>query len=198
MEIAGVCNIHPNDAEESLRLLPYFYYRDVPGFKTLWNQLREYDMLTLRKMYLAALESIITVIDEYGYLPETADIAQDLTNIMWYGRHSNQKNENGKPIDRDEIPHEDQPIGVEGVDEKAGSAYAFQIASVNLANVEIPVTLAAKSIQRRGSIEHQIDELLTYADHYVDPDVVCMDGGFYGRGMHECLENHSLDFISRL
>lgn len=198
MEIAGLCNIHPNDAEELLRFLPYFYYRDVPGFKTLWNQLREYDMLKLRKMYLAALESIITVIDEYGYLPETTDIAVDLTNIMWYGRHSNQKNDNGEPLGRDEIPHEDQPIGVEGVNEKAGSAYAFQIASVSLANVEIPVTLAAKSIQRRGSIEHQIDELLTYADQYVEPDVVCMDGGFYGRGMHECLENHSLDFISRL
>ncbi|MFC6874758.1 transposase [Halobellus marinus] len=198
MEIAGLCNIHPNDAEESLRFLPYFYYRDVPGFKALWNQLREYDMFKLRKMYLAALESVVTVIDEYGYLPETADIAMDLTNIMWYGRHSDKKNEDGQPLDRDKIPHEEQPIGVEGVDEKAGSAYAFQIASVSLANVEIPVTLAAKSIQRRGSIEHQIDELLTYAEHYVGPDVVCMDGGFYGRGMHECLENHGLDFISRL
>jgi N-acetyl-anhydromuramyl-L-alanine amidase AmpD len=107
MEIAGLCNIHPNDAEGPLRFLPYFYYRDVPGFKALWNQLREYDMLKLRKMYLAALESIITVIDEYGYLPETTDIAVDLSNIMWYGRHSNQKNDNGEPLDRDEIPHED-------------------------------------------------------------------------------------------
>jgi hypothetical protein len=63
------------------------------------------------------------------------------------------------------------------VNEKAGSAYAFQIASVSLANVEIPVTLAAKSIQRRGNIEHQIDELLTYANQYVESDVVCMDEG---------------------
>jgi len=62
----------------------------------------------------------------------------------------------------------------------------------------MPVTLAAKSIQRRGSIEHQIDEMLTYAKHYVEPDVVCMDGGFYGRGMHDCLEEHGLKFISRL
>jgi hypothetical protein len=38
------------------------------------------------------------------------------------------------------------------VNEKAGSTYAFQMASVSLANVEIPVTLAAKSIQRRGSM----------------------------------------------
>lgn|GEM_PF-2737293 len=67
------------------------------------------------------------------------------------------------------------------MNERAGSAYAFQIASVNLANVEIPVTLAAKSIQRRGSIEHQIDEPLTYADQYVESDVVCMDGGILQR-----------------
>lgn len=198
MEIAGLCNIHPNDAEASLRFLPYFYYRDAPGFKALWNQLREHDMADLRKMYLAALESLITVIDEYGYLPETADLAMDLTNIMWYGRHSTEKDDKGKRLDRDDISHEDQPIGVEGVDNKSGSSFAFQIASVNLANVDIPVTLAAKSIQRRGNIEHQIDELLTYAKHYVDPDVVCMDGGFYGRGMHDCLEEHGLKFISRL
>lgn len=198
MEIAGLCNIHPNDAEASLRFLPYFYYRDAPGFKALWNQLREHDMAELRKMYLAALESLVTVIDEYGYLPETADLAMDLTNLMWYGRHSTEKDEDGKRLDRDDIPHEDQPIGVEGVDQKAGSSFAFQIASISLANVKIPVTLAAKSIQRRGSIEHQIDEMLTYAKHYVEPDVVCMDGGFYGRGMHDCLEEHGLKFISRL
>ena len=198
MEIAGLCNIHPNDAEPSLRFLPYFYYRDAPGFKTLWNQLRDYDIFELRKMYLAALERIIMVLDEYGYLPDRSDLAIDLTNLMWYGRHSTEKDEDGKRLDRDDIPHEDQPIGVEGVDQRAGSSFAFQIASISLANVEMPVTLAAKSIQRRGSIEHQIDEMLTYAKHYVDPDVVCMDGGFYGRGMHDCLEEHGLKFISRL
>ena len=198
MEIAGLCNIHPNDAEASLRFLPYFYYRDAPGFKALWNQLREYDIFELRKMYLAALERLIMVLDEYGYLPNRSDLAMDLTNLMWYGRHSTEKEKNGKRLDRDDIPHEDQPIGVEGVDQKAGSTFAFQIASVSLANVEIPVTLAAKSIQRRRSIEHQIDEMLTYAKHYVEPNIVCMDGGFYGRGMHECLEDHGMSFISRL
>ncbi|MFW5900730.1 MAG: transposase, partial [Halodesulfurarchaeum sp.] len=198
MEIAGLCNIHPNDAEASLRFLPYFYYRDAPRFKALWNQLREYDTFELRQMYLAALERIIMVLDEYGYFPEKSDLAMDLTNLMWYGRYSTEKDEAGKRLDRDEIPHEDQPIGVEGVDQKAGSSFAFQIASISLANVEIPVTLAAKSIQRRGSIEHQIDEMLTYAKHYVEPDIVCMDGGFYGRGMHDCLEKHGLKFISRL
>ncbi len=198
MEIAGLCNIHPNDAEASLRFLPYFYYRDAPGFKTLWNQLRENDIFELRQMYLAALERLIMVLDEYGYLPDRSDLAMDLTNLMWYGRHSMKKDEDGKRLDRDEISHEDQPIGVEGVDQKAGSSFAFQVASISLANVEMPVTIAAKSIQRRGNIEHQIDEMLTYAKHYVEPDVVCMDGGFYGRGMHECLEEHGLKFISRL
>lgn len=198
MEIAGLCNIHPNNAEPSLRFLPYFYYRDAPGFKTLWNQLRDYDIFELRKMYLAALERIIMVLDEYGYLPDRSDLAMDLTNLMWYGRHSTEKDEDGKRLDRDNIPHQDQPIGVEGVDQKAGSSFAFQIASISLANVEIPITLAAKSIKRRGSIEHQIDEMLTYAKHYVKPDIVCMDGGFYGRGMHDCFEEHGLNFISRL
>ena len=202
MEIAGLCKIHPNDAEDSLRSLPYFYYRKPPGFKALWNQLREQleqgGIYKLRKMYLAALEEMVSVIDEYGCLPEKADIALDLTNIMWYGRHSTEKDEHGKRLDRDDIPHADQPLGVEGVDQKSGTSFAFQIASVSLANVEIPVTLAAKSILRRGNIEHQIDELLTYAKHYVEPDIVCMDGGFYGRGMHDCMEEHDLKFISRL
>jgi hypothetical protein len=82
MEIAGFCNIHPNDAEASLRFLPYFYYRDAPGFKALWNQLREYDIFELRKMYLAALERIIMVLDEYGYFLDRSDLAMDLTNLM--------------------------------------------------------------------------------------------------------------------
>ncbi|WP_125919947.1 hypothetical protein [Haloparvum sedimenti] len=198
MEIAGLCNIHPNDAKASLRFLPYFYYRDASGFKTLWNQLHEYDIFELRKMYLAALERIIMVLDEYGYLPERSDLAMDLTNLMWHGRHSTEKDEDGKRLDRDDIPHEDQPIGVEGVDQRDGSSFAFHIASISLANVEMPVTLAAKTIQRRGSIEHQIDEMLTYAKHYVEPAVVCMDGGFYDSGMHDCLEEHGLKFISRL
>jgi len=202
MEIAGLCNIHPNDAEASLRFLPYFYYRKPPGFKALWNQLREQlkeeGIYKLRKMYLAALGEMVKVIDEYGHIPEKADIAMDLTNIMWYGRHSTEKDEKGKRLDRDDIPHADQPLGVEGVDQKSGTSFAFQIASVSLANVEIPVTLAAKSILRRGNIEHQIDELLTYAKHYVEPAIVCMDGGFYGSGMHDCLEEHDLKFISRL
>ena len=102
-------------------------------------------------MYLAPLESVITVINEYGYLPGTADIGIDLTNIMWYGRFSNERNEKGKPLNRDRINHEDQPIGVGGVNERARSTYPFQIASVSLANVEIPVTLAAKSIKRPGA-----------------------------------------------
>jgi len=165
MEIAGLCNIHPNDAEDPLRFFPYFYYRKTPGFKTLWKQLRGYDIVELRKMCLAALECIIMVLDEYGYLPDQSDLAMDLTNLMWYGRHSTEKDADGKGLNRDDIPHKDQPIGVESVDQKAGSCFAFQIASISLANVEIPVTLAAKSIQRRGSIEHQIDELLTYATH---------------------------------
>jgi hypothetical protein len=63
MEIAGLCNIHPNDAEASLQFLPYFYYRGAPGFKTLWNQLRENDIFELRQMYLAALERLIMVLD---------------------------------------------------------------------------------------------------------------------------------------
>lgn len=102
------------------------------------------------------------------------------------------------PLNRDDIPHEDQPIGIKHIDQKLWSQYAFQIASVSLANVEVPVTMAAKTIKRCGSIEHQIDEMLTYAKHYVESDVVCMDGGFYGRGMHDCLEDHGLNFISRL
>lgn len=200
MEIAGLCNIHPDDAEASLRFLLYFYYHKPPGFKASWNQLREQleeeenNIYKLRKMYLAALEEMATVIDEYGYLPEKADIAMDLTNIMWYGRHSTEKDEKGKRLNRDETPHADQPLGVEGVNQKSGTSFAFQIASVSLANVEIPVTWGEEH-PSTGRQRAPDDELLTYAKHYVEPDIACMDGGFYGRGMHDCL---GLKFISRL
>ncbi len=33
-------------------------------------------------MYLAALERLIMVLDEYGYLPDRSDLTMDLTNLM--------------------------------------------------------------------------------------------------------------------
>ncbi|WP_049980155.1 hypothetical protein [Halolamina rubra] len=53
------------------------------------------------------------------------------------------------------------PSAWRGVNQRAGSSFTFQIASISLANAVMPLTLAAKSIQRCGSIEHQIDEMLT-------------------------------------
>ncbi|WP_154018446.1 hypothetical protein [Halolamina rubra] len=79
MEIARLCNIPPNDAEASFRFLSYFLHGDAPGFKAIWNQLRKYDIFELRKIYLAALERIIMVLDEYVYLPDRYGLAMDLT-----------------------------------------------------------------------------------------------------------------------
>ncbi len=121
----------------------------------------------------------------------------DLNNLMWYGRHSTEKDEDGKPLDRDNIPHEDQPIGPEGWTRRLAVPWRSRL-PVSASPVDMPVTLATKSIQRCGSIEHQIDEMLTYAKHYVEPDLVCMNGGFYGHGMHDCLGEHGLKFTSRL
>jgi len=55
MEIAGLCNIHPNDAEASLRFLPYFYYRKPPWIQ---SPLEPVARATERGRHLQATEDV--------------------------------------------------------------------------------------------------------------------------------------------
>lgn len=185
-ELASHHNIHPNNARDSLRQKPYYWARKTPTSKALWNQVRDSSYGRFRAMFICAFEQYVNLLEQYNLLPNQPDFAIDFTGWPWFGQ----------------IEHEDtqdankrQPEAVEGTKPGRNYSHSWQFATISFAGTAVPMTFAARSVERRNRRAYHVNQLLNYAEAKFDTGRIFLDKDFYTEAVKEELKQRGQDFI---
>lgn len=185
-ETAAQTNCHLNDAPDTLRGQDYYYSRTPPTGQTIWNHIRDRSKAEIRAMFLCAYEQYFRRVRKAGFVPRNPDLSLDITDWPWFGQ-----------VDDDETPFEErtQPQGTEGTKPGRNYSHSFQMTTVSLANVEIPMTLGVRAISKRKHRHFHLGHLIRYATAVCEPEFVFLDKDFYTVNVKDELKKHDIDFV---
>jgi hypothetical protein len=185
-ELASHHNIHPNNARDSLRQKPYYWNRKTPTAKALWNQIRTKSRGHFRTMYICAFEQFLDLLDRYNLIPDEPAFAVDLTGWPWFGA-----------IDDEDTPPDErkQPVGTEGTKPSRNYSHSWQFATISLVGTPVPMTFAARSVEKRNRRHYHLNQLLNYAEAKFDTGTVYLDKDFYTTKVKDELKQRDQHFI---
>lgn len=182
-EYAGLTDSFLNNTKGALKNIDYYFSRDVPDPDTLWGHVEPLSRGDRRLMFLAAYEQLFNVMRDAGYAPVQPDLAVDLTDWPFYGTPGLLKDKAHRPA------------GVEGTKPGRNYAYSFQMATVSLTNVEVPMSLGIRAVSERKTRAYHLRRLLKYAESVVRPEFLCIDAAFYTEKVKDLLRHRSIDWI---
>jgi hypothetical protein len=184
-ELASNHNIHPNNARDSLQQKPYYWARKTPTLKALWNQVQESSCIQFRVMFICAFEQYADLLEQYNLLPDQPDFAIDLTGWR-FGR-----------IDDDDASDAErgQPEAVEATKPGRNYSHSWQFATISFAGTPVPMTLAARSDERRNQRASHMNQLLNYAEAMFDTGRIFLNKDFYTEAVKDELKQRDQDLI---
>lgn len=142
------------------------------------HSLRQLPISDIRSMYQQAVGRIICEAQREADLTRPVMVAIDITEDT--------------PFTGDRTDHEDEIIGTK----ESNEDYAYQWATVQIVNTEMPLVLDAMPITRGDSRAEIVADLLDSAQEFVPIELVLMDREFDGDGVKAACEERSVHYLN--
>jgi putative transposase len=142
------------------------------------HSLRQLPISDIRSMYRQAVGRIIREAQREADLTQPVMVAIDITEDT--------------PFTGNRTGHEDEIIGTK----ESNEDYAYQWATVQIVNTEMPLVLDAMPITLGDSRAEIVADLLDSAQEFVPIELVLMDREFDGDGVKAACEERSVHYLN--